>query len=265
RAAVEAELAIHGPRLPVYWGNRNWHPFLTDTLRQMESDGIRRALAFVTSAFGSYSGCRQYLADIDRARAAAGPGAPIVEKLRGFYNHPRFLAAVSDRAAVAFDQIPLERRTAAELLFTAHSIPLAMAQTSPYVEQLEEACSRVAAALGRSHWRLVYQSRSGPPAQPWLVPDIGDGLRDLRANSGDPRDVVVVPIGFLSDHMEVKYDLDTEAQSLAQELGVNMVRAATAGTHPELIAMIRELIEERVNGAECHACPVDCCPTPSRL
>lgn len=265
-AAIEAELATDGPRLPVYWGNRNWHPFLVDTVRQMQADGIRHALALVTSAFSSYSGCRQYLEDIAKAKAEAGPKSPGIDKLRGFYNHPGFLDAMADRTAAAFAAIPEEHRSAAHLLFTAHSIPLSMAQGSPYVEQLEEASSLVASALGRERWRLVFQSRSGAPGQPWLGPDIRDALRELPAGS----DVVVVPIGFLSDHMEVLYDLDTEARALAEQGGVNMIRAATVGTHPRFVTMVRELVEERVQDAErlsaglrgprSDECPENCCP-----
>jgi len=272
-AAIESELAAKGPRLPVYWGNRNWHPFLAGTLRRMQADGVRRALALVTSAFGSYSGCRQYLDDIARAQAEAGASAIQIDKLRGFYNHPGFVQAVTSGAAAALAQIPSGRRSGAHLIFTAHSIPISMARTSPYVEQLEEACGFVADALHHQPWRLVYQSRSGAPGQPWLEPDIRDALRQLRKDSG-PGDVVIVPIGFLSDHMEVLYDLDTEARAVASELGLNMVRAATAGTHPSFVAMIRELIEERINGGERRAlgtrgpcvdeCPQDCCPVPAR-
>ena len=269
-AAIEAELAANGPGLPVYWGNRNWHPFLADTLRRMRTDGIRRALAFVTSAFSSYSGCRQYLEDITRARAEAGAGAPEIDKLRGFYNHPGFLEAVTAGAAAAFEKIPAERRATARLMFTAHSIPVTMARSSPYVEQLREACRLVASALGRDDWRLVYQSRSGAPGQPWLEPDVGDALRETPSGS----DVVLVPIGFISDHMEVLYDLDTQARELCVERGINMVRAATAGTHPSFVRMIRDLTLERMEGAERKAqgahgprpdeCPADCCAAPGR-
>jgi len=259
-----------GMPLPIYWGNRNWHPFLADTLREMAADGRQRALAFVTSAFSSYSGCRQYLEDIERARAAVGPGAPLVERLRPFYNHPLFIATVADRVAEAFARIPAERRAAAHLVFTAHSIPVSMSQSSDYVRQLEEAASLVAADIGRSDFHVVYQSRSGAPGQPWLGPDILEALGTLQG----ARDVVVMPIGFVSDHMEVLYDLDTEARAAAAKLGLNMVRAATPGTHPKFVSMIVELIRERTEGWERRAvgrygpapdvCRVDCCPAPRR-
>lgn len=267
-AALEAELKAHGPELPIYWGNRNWRPFLADTLRQMAADGVRRALAFFTSAFSSYSGCRQYRENIEQARAEVGPTAPQVDKLRGFFNHPGFIEAMAERVQQALEQIPAERRGEAKLVFTAHSIPLAMAQNCRYVLQLVEAARLVAERVGVEDLRLAYQSRSGPPAQPWLEPDIGDALRQLAAEGAG--DVVVAPIGFISDHMEVLYDLDTEAQSLCRTLGLNMVRAQTVGVHPKFISMIRELIGERMGlVARRRAlgvlepcpdiCPADCC------
>jgi protoporphyrin/coproporphyrin ferrochelatase len=267
-AALEAELAEQGPPLPVYWGNRNWHPLLADTLRQMERDGVQRALAFVTSAYGSYSGCRQYLEDIANSRALAGAGAPLVDKLRIFFNHPGFIGALVDRVQDALTQVPLEIRASAPMIYTAHSIPVAAAQTSQYVPQLEETVRLVSAALGRSGDPLVFQSRSGPPSQAWLAPDILEYLRAMQSPAGAT--VVIVPVGFISDHMEVLYDLDTEARNLCRERGIRMVRAATVGTHPKFIRMIRDLILERVEetgerrtlgtmgpGPDC--CPPDCC------
>ena len=267
-AALEREFKAHGPSLPIYWGNRNWHPLLADTLRQMEADGVHRALAFATSAFGSYSGCRQYREDIERARIETGPGAPEIHKLRTFHNHPGFLAAAADRARVALEQIAPERRDSASVVFSAHSIPLSMAQVSPYVGQLRESCQLVCQMLGRPAATLAYQSRSGPPTQPWLEPDICDYIRQLHSGGG-LKDIVVVPIGFLSDHMEVIYDLDTEAAALCRELGVNLVRAATVGVHPAFVSMIRELILERTSGQQrgalgtlgpgCDFCEASCC------
>ena len=270
--ALEAELRERGPALPVYWGNRNWDPMLTDTLRRMRSDGICRAVAFVMSAYSSYSGCRQYLEDIARAREAVGPGAPDIQKLRIFYNHPGFIEPVTGHVLSAFARIPDERRRTAALVFTAHSVPVSMAATSRYEVQLTEACRLVSERLGRSDWRLVYQSRSGPPSQPWLGPDIGDYLRELHA--AGTRDVVIVPIGFISDHMEVLYDLDTEASELCEQLGLHMVRAATVGNHPAFVSMIRELVRERMGelpprwlgnlGPSHNVCEPDCCPAPAR-
>jgi ferrochelatase len=249
-AGLEGELAIHGPQLPIYWGNRNWHPLLADTLRQMKADGVRRALAFVTSIFSSYSGCRQYLEDIERARAEVD-GGPEIQKLRSFYNHPLFIEAQADRVREA-----LAGREAG-IIFTAHSVPVMMAETSDYQKQLQESCRLVAERLGMSEWSLVYQSRSGPPSQPWLEPDIADVLRNLDRGT----DVVVVPIGFVSDHIEVIYDLDIEARAIAEERGVNMLRAGTVGVHPKFLRMIRELIADPRSH---DPCPADCCPAPAR-
>ena len=207
----------HGPHLPVYWGNRNWHPLLRDVVEQMADDGIQHALAFVTSAFGSYSSCRQYREDIARARDEVGQRAPQIDVIRRFYNHPGFIAAVADRTADALAELPEERRGAARLLFTAHSIPVAMAHTGPYEAQLLESCRLVADALGRTRWQLAFQSRSGPPGQPWLEPDVESTLRTIAADGGS-RDIVVVPIGFLHDHMEVVFDLDVEVGELCEEL-----------------------------------------------
>ena len=267
--ALVAELNVHGPPLAVYWGNRNWHPLLPDTVQQMAEDGVRRALAFVTSAFGSYSGCRQYLEDIQRAREAAGPQAPQIDKLRLFFNHPGFIEAMAQRVLAALGQIPGERRQAARLVYTAHSLPVQMAQSSPYQSQLEEACRLVSERIGRADWDLVFQSRSGPPQQPWLEPDVKDHLRRLH-ETGSVRDVVLVPIGFLVEHMEVIYDLDVEAAGLGEQLGMNLVRAGVVGAHPRFVTMIRELIQERI--AECptrlavgtlgpwpDVCPPECC------
>jgi ferrochelatase len=278
-AAVERELAVHGPRLPVYWGNRNWHPLLADTVRQMAADGIERALAFVTSAFSSYSGCRQYRENIAAAQAQVGPAAPQIDKLRVFFNHPGFIEPLVEHTLSALDRVPQNRRADARLVFTAHSIPIEMAKLCRYELQLRDACLLVVQQLAKQfdpqdgaapgdNWALVYQSRSGPPQQPWLEPDIKDFLhREYRARPF--RDVVIVPIGFISDHMEVVYDLDTEARQVCDELGIHMIRATTVGTHPRFVRMIRELIDERTAGAPPMVlgalgpshdnCPEDCC------
>ncbi len=243
-AKLVHELNTHGPYLPVYWGNRNWHPLLRDVIEQMADDGIKHALAFVTSAFGSYSSCRQYREDIARAREEVGSRAPQVDIIRRFFNHPGFIDAVADRTVAALAEFPEERRGTANMLFTAHSIPVAMAGTGPYEAQLRESCRLVAEVLGRTQWQLAFQSRSGPPSQPWLEPDIDSTLRAI-ATAGGSRDVIVVPIGFLHDHMEVVFDLDVEVRELCDELGLTMVRASTPGLHPRFVTMIRELIFER--------------------
>lgn len=266
-AALEQELASSGLNLPIYWGNRNWNPFLADTLRQMAADGIQNALAFVTSAYSSYSGCRQYREDIARAQAEVGDSAPQVSLLRKFYNHPGFIGPNVENIQSALDQIPAERRAHTPIAFTAHSIPLGMARNSSYEAQLVNACQLVAGKLGHPLWRLVYQSRSGGPGQPWLEPDINDYLKTLKSEG--LTDVVIAPIGFISDHMEVLYDLDTEARQLADQLGLNMVRSATVGVHPDFVRMIRDLIVERISGGDRLAlgtrgpnhdtCPSNCC------
>jgi ferrochelatase len=273
-SALEAELALNGPRLPVYWGNRNWDPFLLDAMRQMKRDGIRRALAFVTAAYSSYSSCRQYRENIALAQKETGPGAPAVDKIRPFFNHPRFIAATTDRVRDALRMVPEPARANIRVVYTAHSIPLSMAQSCDYVSQLEEVGRLVSQELGRTGDRLVYQSRSGPPSQPWLEPDILDYLREVKAHDRASA-VVLAPIGFLSDHMEVLYDLDFEARQLCDSQPLPMVRAKTVGVHPAFIAMIRELILERMqSGVERIAvgqfparpdlCREDCCPSPQR-
>ena len=278
RAAMAQSLLAHGPELPVYWGNRNWHPLLADTLREMRDAGVTRALCLVTSAYASWSGCRQYLSAIEAARAEVGEGAPVIDKIRPFYNHPGFIEAVVARVEEALEKVEPERRADARLAFTAHSIPIAMADGCDYVEQLEDACSLVATELGRSEWQLVFQSRSGPPQVPWLDPDVVEHIEALSMIGVE--DLVVVPIGFVSDHMEVVWDLDEEAREKAEELGMNYVRAGTVGTHPRFVEMIRELIVERLEesprrlalgcrGASPDVCAPGCCeytrarPAPS--
>lgn len=267
-SALEQELAENGPQLPIYWGNRNWHPLLPETLAQMKSAGVRRALAFFTSAYSSYSGCRQYRENIQQAQSEIGVGAPEVDKIRVFFNHPDFIATMVDRVSEALEQIPAKRRPATRLIYTAHSIPLSMAVGCQYTQQLNEACRLVTEQMGPYQHRLVYQSRSGPPSQPWLEPDVCDYIGQLHDDQ-TVRDIVVVPIGFVSDHLEVLFDLDIEAMDLCRKLGLNMVRAKTAGTHPKFIQMVGDLIRERVDGEPRLAvgnlgpspdvCPQDCC------
>jgi len=252
-AAVRADFAASGLDLPLYWGNRNWTPYLADTVQAMAQDGVRRAVAFVTSAYSSYSSCRQYLDDIERARAAVGPGAPRIDKVRRFFNHPGFIEPFADHVDAALATLPAEVRDDAHLVFTAHSIPLAMAEASGpagnpgrYVAELTEAARLIAerTGAGAHQWSLAYQSRSGPPSQPWLEPDVRDHLGEL-AKSGT-RAVVVVPVGFVSDHMEVRHDLDVEAAETADALGLAFARAATPGTSLRFASMITELVTERL-------------------
>jgi ferrochelatase len=272
-AALRTELDQHGLRLPIYWGNRNWHPMLADTLAKMRGDGIKHALAFVTSPYSSYSGCRQYREDIAAAQLEVGRGAPKVDKLRAFYNHPNFIEASVDRVRDALARFRNNEANSVRFVISAHSVPCSMAETSDYETQLRETSRLVAEAVGYRNWDLVFQSRSGPPGQPWLGPDILDHLRDLHGQA--VRNVLVAPLGFVSDHVEVLYDLDTEAVRLATELGMKMERAATVGTHPAFIKMIRLLISERLFpneprlavgafGPSHDFCALDCCPAPQR-
>jgi ferrochelatase len=257
-AALEQEFKSHGEKMPIYWGNRNWFPLLPETLKQMQADGVRRAAAFVTSAFGSYSGCRQYREDIAREQQQTGTENMVIEKLNNFWDRDEFIAAMTERVQSAMAELP----NAEQLIFTAHSIPTSMADASPYVRQLKEAGARVAAACGMSNWMLVYQSRSGPPSQPWLEPDICEYLRTQHA-AGLQR-VILCPIGFMSDHMEVLYDLDTEARDLCDEIGLKMARAGTAGAHPKLISMIRDMVFNAQTSSVMAHCEAGCCPTPQR-
>ena len=243
-AALERDLAEHGIDLPVYFGNRNWHPLLPDTVAQMTRDGVRRALCFVTSAFSSYSGCRQYRENLFAAQLEVGPEAPELPRLRMLFNHPGFIEANADRLRTAL----ADSRGEPHVAFTAHSIPVAMAERCAYQVQLAEAARLVAEAAGVSDHAVVYQSRSGPLHVPWLEPDILDHLRDLQARV--VTEVVAAPLGFLSDHVEVLYDLDVEAAGLAGELGLGFVRAKTPGTHPRFVAAVRELVQERLDPAE---------------
>lgn len=270
--ALDSALMSLGPALPIYWGNRNWHPFLPDTLRKMKEDGIRRAIAFVTSAYSSYSGCRQYREDIVRAQVEVGPGAPEVDKIRPFFNHPAFVEATVERVRDAMQALPADSQHNVQIIYVAHSIPLVMANTSDYVKQLEEMRRLISEMLGQNNDALVYQSRSGGPGQPWLEPDILNYLRQVKAQNLASA-VVLAPISFISDHMEVLYDLDVEARQLCLSLGLPMTRAGTAGLHPKFIAMIRELILERMHpdsarralgllGPRPDTCPENCCPAP---
>jgi protoporphyrin/coproporphyrin ferrochelatase len=256
--ALEREFQSHGMKMPVYWGNRNWHPLLADTLRQMQADGVRRVAALVTSAFGSHSGCRQYREDIARAQQAAGAQDLAIDKLPNFCDRAEFIETMTERVRAATAQLP----GAEELVFTAHSIPVSMAESSPYVRQLKEASTRVAAASGMEQWSLVYQSRSGPPQQPWLAPDICDYLRAQHA--AGVRSVIICPIGFISDHMEVLYDLDTEARGLCDEIGLKMVRAGTAGAHPKIAGMVRDMLMNAPVTPVLAYCEPGCCPAPQR-
>lgn len=251
-AAIEEDFAGAGLDLPVYWGNRNWAPYLEDTVRQMTEDGITRVACFVTSAYSSYSGCRQYREDLAAASAAVA-GAPRLDRLRAYFNHPGFVTAMVDATLSALAQLPGRSREEARLVFVTHSVPESMNEASgpeggAYVAQhrsvAHEIVERVRLETGHRHAHdLVYCSRSGAPHVPWLEPDVNDHLERLAGESAPP--VVLVPIGFVSDHMEVVYDLDTEAAQTAEKLGLTFVRAATAGLDPRFVAVVRDLVLER--------------------
>ncbi|MGI8530637.1 MAG: ferrochelatase [Geodermatophilaceae bacterium] len=274
-AAVRAELDRRELSLPIYWGNRNWAPYVEDAVTRMTADGVRRALVVPTSAYASYSACRQYWEDIARGRTAAGEAAPQIDKVRHYFNHPGFVEANAEGLRAALAAVPSGSRVA----YTAHSIPVEMAQSSGpdgglYERELREAAVLVTAAVDPTlRWDLVWQSRSGPPSVPWLGPDINDHLTALAAD-GVPG-VVVAPIGFVSDHIEVLWDLDTEAAQTASSLGLPFARAGTAGTHPAFVSMVAELLLERSDsscparalgsmGSSHDVCPVACCPPPRR-
>ncbi|MFF0835187.1 MULTISPECIES: ferrochelatase [unclassified Streptomyces] len=289
--ALRADFAEHGLDLPVYWGNRNWAPYLTDTLREMAADGRRRVLVLATSAYASYSGCRQYrenLADALAVLQEEGVRVPRVDKLRHYFNHPGFVEPMIDGVLRSLADLPDDVRDGAHIAFTTHSIPTSAADTSgpeeahgdggAYVAQHLDVARLIADAVrertGVDHpWRLVYQSRSGAPHIPWLEPDICDHLEERHA-AGVPA-VVMAPIGFVSDHMEVLYDLDTEATAKAGELGLPVRRSATVGADPRFAAAVRELVLERAAaergqdvtrcalgalGPSHDLCPVGCCP-----
>jgi len=274
-AAIRADFAANGVDLPVYWGNRNWHPMLADTLAQMRDDGIRNALGFATSAYGGYSSCRQYYEDIAAARALVGADAPAVTKLRQFWDHPGFVEPLADAVRDSLARLDPAKRDTTRVVFTAHSVPLAAAAAAGpdgnrYTAQLAEVAGLVAAHAGVDvPYDLVWQSRSGPPQVPWLEPDINDHLAALAA--GGTTSVVVSPIGFVSDHLEVVWDLDTEAAATAGQLGLDYVRAATPGVDPRFVAMVRDLVRERVEQVPppqwrrlgtlpaWNTCPASCC------
>jgi ferrochelatase len=273
-AALQLELRAAGHQLPVYWGNRNWHPMLVDTMRTMRDDGVQRALAFVTSAWSSYSACRQYLDDIEAARAAVGPDAPTVDKIRQYFDHPGFIEPMADNVRAALARAGVTgSEPETRVLFSAHSIPMSTAASCDYVAQLHEAARLVAARADVARHEVVYQSRSGPPSVPWLEPDVGDRIEALASEAVTT--VVVVPIGFISDHMEVIYDLDTLAAGRARDCGIRFERAATVGVDSRFVAMIRDLVDERREparprrslgqlGVRPDRCAPGCCPAPAR-
>jgi protoporphyrin/coproporphyrin ferrochelatase len=233
-------LAANGPALPVHVGFRNAEPSIADALARMEADGVRRALGIILAPHASEASRDRYVERADEARAALGPRAPEVQWLDGWHTHPLFVTAVADATVAALVTVPAARRARTPLVFTAHSIPRAMAERSPYVAEVTASARAVADRLGRADWRIAYQSRSGSPGEPWLEPDVGDVLRELAA--GGATDVVVVPVGFVADHVEVLYDLDVDARGTARELGLEFIRASTVNDHPVFIRMLADLV-----------------------
>lgn len=244
-AAIEAELAHRGMELPVYFGNRNWHPLVEDTVASMRDNGIRNAAVFSTSAWGGYSGCTQYQEDIARGRASAGPDAPALTKLRQYFDHPLLIAMFADAIAEAAATLPAELRDEARLVFTAHSIPVrAASRCGPdlYERQVAYTSALVAAAAGYADYDQVWQSRSGPPQVPWLEPDVGDHL-DRLAEAGT-KAVIVCPVGFVADHIEVVWDLDNEVAAQAAEAGIAFARASTPNAAPRFARLVVDLVDE---------------------
>jgi len=233
---LEATLAATGPALRVYVGMRNWEPYLADTLARMAGDGVRHAVGVILSPHASEASRERYLEEVK----AAGAGAPTVRWVGSWHTDPLFVTAVADAATAALVTLPAARRAAAPLVFTAHSVPVAMAARAPYVVEIAASARAVAERLGRARWQVAYQSRSGSPREPWLEPDVNDALRALAADGA--RDVVVVPVGFVCDHVEVLYDLDVEARATARAAGLGFARASTVNDHPLFIQMLAEVV-----------------------
>jgi ferrochelatase len=238
--ALRGRLAAAGHPMPVWIGMRNWHPFLHESLAEMKDRGVRRALGIILSSLATEASWERYVQDVAAARDKVGPDAPQVICAPTWGAHPLFLDAIADRARAALAAVPAAGRAAARLVFTAHSVPVAMAAGSPYAEQLAHAAASVAARLDRAAWSIAYQSRSGSPRDPWLEPDVNEVIRRLAAEGA--RDVVVVPIGFVCDHVEVLYDLDVEARAVAASCGIGFHRAAAANDHPAFVAMLADLV-----------------------
>jgi ferrochelatase len=248
---IEAELVDRGSGMPVYFGNRNWEPYVEDAVKQMRTDGIHRAAVFTTSAWGGYSGCTQYQEDIARARLAVGPDAPELVKLRQYFDHPLLIEMFADAIAEAAASLPEHLRDDARLIFTAHSIPLgAASRCGPdlYAHQVAYSASLVAAAAGYSDYDQVWQSRSGPPQVPWLEPDVSDHLAALVADG--TKAVIVCPIGFVSDHIEVVWDLDNELSEQADAAGVAFARATTPNAQRRFARLTVDLIDELREGRD---------------
>ena len=243
--ALEARLAARGLPLPVHVGMRNWHPFLNDTLTEMSRRGHRRAIGILAAAQRSYSGCLQYKENVRDARISvreSGLDPPEIVYVGDWHEHPGFIEANAEHVRRAYDRLPANVRDRARLVFTAHSIPVAMAQTYPYEANLQSSARLIAQAAGRENWTLVYQSRSGRPQDPWLEPDICDYLRQERTNGLEA--AVLCPVGFLCDHVEVLYDLDVEAAEACRQAGIAMARAEAVNVHPRFIDALADAVTD---------------------
>jgi ferrochelatase len=245
--ALEAELRAGGPALPVYVGMRNWTPYFHETLQRMAADGVRRAIGVIMAAQQTDASWGRYERDVAAAREQVGARAPQVDYVDEWHAHPLFIEAMSDNVTRALTHVPAERRATAAMVFSAHSVPAAMAAASPYVEQIAESSRLTAERVGQARWSIAYQSRSGSPREPWLEPDICGVIRQLAQDG--VRDVVVAPIGFICDHVEVLYDLDIEARQVADEIGINFVRVATVNDHPTFIRMLADVVRQRCSSA----------------
>jgi protoporphyrin/coproporphyrin ferrochelatase len=241
-AALQQTLAAVGPALPIEVGMLNWEPRIRGAVERLAAAGVERAVGIAMSAHTSEASRDRYVVAVDEARKAVGARAPVVDFIGSWHTDPLFVTAVADATTAALVTIPIGRRADAPLVFTAHSIPLAMAQRSPYAEEVRASAEAVAARLGRARWQVAWQSRSGNPRDPWLEPDVNDALRALAAEG--VRDAVVIPVGFVVDHVEVLYDLDVEARATAKALGLGYARAGTVGDHPLFIRMLAERVQD---------------------
>ncbi len=275
-STVSAELETRGHDLPVFWGNRNAPPFLTDVVADLRDTGVKRVLAWIASPYSSYPSCRQYREDLDAARQSVGSGSPVIDRVRPHHDHPGLIETAADRLTEALAQLPSDRRAGAHLLFSAHSIPVSMAETCAYEEQIVDAAqlvSQIVDPKGRHPWDVVWQSRSGSPQTPWLEPDIGDRITEL--STFGTQAIATSPIGFAIENFEIKWDLDIEAANRAQEVGIAFARAQTADNDPRFASMLVDLYEERIFDNPSRRslgaldlrpdiCPKNCCPAPTK-
>lgn len=241
-AGLQATIEREGIALPVFVGMRNWHPYFAEAIAEMQEKGCRSALGIILSPLQTEASWERYQRDVAEARARVGPRAPEVTYAPPWFDHPGFIGACAERGRLALEGVPDERRPNTPLVFTAHSVPRAMAHGSPYIGQFGTAARLVAERLGHDRWMLAYQSRSGSPSEPWLEPDIGEVIRELARDG--VQDLVVAPIGFVSDHVEILYDLDVEARNVGKGLGLELHRAKAANDHPAFVGMLADLVKQ---------------------